>query len=116
MLEIVKREYDMSIKVVGVDKMSANEKEKKRIQVNIDKDLAEEAESVFNELGLNQTSALTAFYKKVVAEGGIPFELKLTEEQKANHRLQNAASQLPATELNSRKEVDDWFKDESYDY
>ncbi|PRY80076.1 type II toxin-antitoxin system RelB/DinJ family antitoxin [Alkalibacterium olivapovliticus] len=91
-------------------------KEKKRVQVQIDKELAEEAELIFNELGLNQTAVLNAFYKRVVADGGLPFELKLSEDQKAFLHLLNATKDLPVEKLSSKEQVDAWFKDEEQDY
>lgn len=96
--------------------MTVKENEKKKVQINIDKDLAEEAEQVFNDIGLNQTSALTAFYKKVVAEGGIPFELKLSERQQADQRLREVAKKAPNTKLDTQEQVEAWFADETQDY
>jgi len=91
-------------------------REKKKIQINMDKDLAEQAETVFNDIGLNQTSALTAFYKKVVAEGGLPFDLHQTPEQKANLDLRESIKGLPVKQLKTRGQVEAWFEDESQDY
>lgn len=89
---------------------------KKKIQVNIDKTLAEQAEAVFHDVGLNQTSALTAFYKKVVAEGGIPFDLHQTSEQKADMALLDATRKIPIKDLKTTDQVKAWFNDESQDY
>ena len=91
-------------------------KEKKRIQVQIDKNLAEEADLIFNELGLNQTAVLNAFYKRVVADGGLPFELKLTDKQKAALDLSKAAEDVPVKKLTTKEDVDAWFKDDEQDY
>lgn len=56
--------------------------EKKRIQVQVDKSLADEGDAVLNELGLTPTTAITMFYKRLVAEGGLPFSTNLTEHEK----------------------------------
>ncbi|MCG0724625.1 DNA-damage-inducible protein [Lactiplantibacillus plantarum] len=48
-------------------------KEKKRVQVKIDKDLADDTEAVLSELGLNPTTAINMFYKRIVANGALPF-------------------------------------------
>jgi len=96
--------------------MEAKERAKKKVQINIDRELADEAEAVFEDIGLNQTIALTAFYKKVVAEGGMPFDLKQTPEQKANRRLREALKGIPVQKLENRKQVEAWFEDESQDY
>ncbi|TLQ28169.1 type II toxin-antitoxin system RelB/DinJ family antitoxin [Lactobacillus delbrueckii] len=55
---------------------------KKRIQVQVDKSLADEGDAVLNELGLTPTTAITMFYKRLVSEGGLPFATHLTEYEK----------------------------------
>ncbi|MDD6834915.1 MAG: type II toxin-antitoxin system RelB/DinJ family antitoxin [Solobacterium sp.] len=42
-----------------------------------DKDVIEQAEAIFNELGLNLTTAINIFLRTAIREHGIPFELKL---------------------------------------
>lgn len=46
------------------------------ITIRTNKQLKQQAEKVFKDLGLNMTTAMTIFMKAVVREGGIPFELK----------------------------------------
>ena len=43
-------------------------KEKKRVQVQIDKELADNTEAVLSQLGLNPTTAINMFYKRIVAD------------------------------------------------
>ncbi len=43
--------------------------------MRIDDALKEEAEDVFDDIGLNLSSAITCFLKKCVAVGGMPFQL-----------------------------------------
>ncbi|KAF1302527.1 MULTISPECIES: type II toxin-antitoxin system RelB/DinJ family antitoxin [Enterococcus] len=64
---------------------------KKKIQVNIDRNLANNVEAVLDSLGLNQTTMITALYKRVEAQGEVPFSLALTKEEKINLELMNAA-------------------------
>ena len=45
------------------------------LNVRTDKELKEQAEDIFKELGLNMTTATTAFLKQVVLCRGIPFPL-----------------------------------------
>lgn len=47
------------------------------LNIRTDKDVKEKAEKIFNELGLNMTSAVNIFLRTVIRERGIPFELKL---------------------------------------
>ena len=67
-------------------------KEKKRVQVKIDKDLADNTEAVLNELGLNPTTAINMFYKRIVAEAALPFKPALSEAERANLRFSGSGS------------------------
>jgi addiction module RelB/DinJ family antitoxin len=88
----------------------------KKVQISIDKELANEAESIFEDIGLNQETALTVFYKKVVAEGGLPFDLKQTPEQQRSCRLHEALKGIPVQKLENRGQVETWFRDGTQDY
>lgn len=46
------------------------------INVRIDTNLKKSAESLFSDLGLNMSTAITMFLKRAVFEEGIPFEVK----------------------------------------
>ena len=46
------------------------------INVRVDTELKQSAESLFNDLGLNMSSAITLFLKSAVRCDGIPFEVK----------------------------------------
>lgn len=47
------------------------------LNIRIDKSIKDQAEEIFNELGLNMTTAVNMFLKTAIREHGIPFELKL---------------------------------------
>ena len=47
------------------------------LNIRTDRDVKEKAEKIFNELGLNMTSAVNIFLRTAIRERGIPFELKL---------------------------------------
>ncbi len=47
------------------------------LNIRTDKEIKEQAEKIFNELGLNMTTAINMFLRSAVRENGIPFELKL---------------------------------------
>lgn len=49
---------------------------KKPIHISVDEDLKEQAETLFNDLGLNMTSAINVFLKQAVKEQAIPFEIR----------------------------------------
>ena len=47
------------------------------LNIRTDKGLKDQAEKIFNELGLTMTTAINLFLRTAVRENGIPFELKL---------------------------------------
>jgi DNA-damage-inducible protein J len=47
------------------------------IRARINPELKDEAESIFTELGLSITEALTLFYQQVRLNRGLPFEVRL---------------------------------------
>lgn len=46
------------------------------ITIRIDKDTKSRAESLFNSIGINTSTAITMFLKAAIKENKIPFELK----------------------------------------
>ena len=46
-----------------------------QVNIRIDDDLKERADKLFNELGLNMTTAFNIFVRQTVRQGGIPFEI-----------------------------------------
>ena len=47
------------------------------VTVRMDRQLKEEAEALFSDLGMNMTTAITIFTKAAVRQGGIPFDVAL---------------------------------------
>ena len=47
------------------------------ITIRMDEDLKHQAEMLFEEMGMNMTTAFTIFAKAAVREGRIPFEIKV---------------------------------------
>ena len=47
------------------------------LNIRTEKAIKDQAESIFNELGINMTTALNMFLRTAIREHGIPFELKL---------------------------------------
>ncbi len=50
------------------------------IRARVDPDLKQEAESVFEALGLTTTQAITLFYQQVTWYRGLPFEVRVPNE------------------------------------
>lgn len=57
------------------------------INVRVDTELKQSAESLFNDLGLNMSSAITMFLKSAVSHDGIPFEVKRVPNAKTRAAL-----------------------------
>lgn len=47
------------------------------LNIRTDKGVKDQAEEIFNELGLNMTTAINMFLRCAIREHGIPFELKV---------------------------------------
>ena len=49
------------------------------LQIRIDDELKNQATAIYNELGIDLSTAVRMFLKKSVVEGGIPFDTKINE-------------------------------------
>lgn len=47
------------------------------LNIRVDKDIKEQADQIYSELGLNMTTAINIFLRTTIREHGIPFSLKL---------------------------------------
>ena len=47
------------------------------LNIRTDRDIKDQAELIFNELGLSMTTAINMFLRTTIREHGIPFPLKL---------------------------------------
>lgn len=47
------------------------------LNIRVDEELKREAEAIFNELGLNMSTAMNIFLRYSVRYGGIPFDLRI---------------------------------------
>lgn len=47
------------------------------LSIRMDRNLKEQADSLFAELGMNMTTAMTVFVRQSVRQGKIPFEISL---------------------------------------
>ena len=84
----------------------------KRVQANVNKKVASQAELVMDELGLNPTVVINALYKKIAATGEIPFSFKLTPEQMDDIKLHQALESIPTKTITSKSDLKDFFDEE----
>lgn len=50
--------------------------------VRLDKDLKKQSEMLYNELGINLTTAINVFLRKSLVVGGFPFDVRIEEPNK----------------------------------
>jgi DNA-damage-inducible protein J len=49
------------------------------INIRVDSKVKEEAEVLFNKIGMNMSTAMNIFLRQSIRYGGIPFEIRLNE-------------------------------------
>lgn len=81
---------------------------KKRIQVQVDRNLAQEGDAVLDKLGLTPTTAITMFYKRLVAEDGLPFSTQLTQREKDELAIQRITADWPVEDLDTPEKIKKW--------
>lgn len=86
-------------------------KEKKRVQVQVDKDLADSTEAVLNQLGLNSTVVINALYSRITATGSLPFALKLSPREKADLDIVEATKKIPNKNISDPEKLEEWLSD-----
>ena len=60
------------------------------LSIRIDRGLKDEADQVFNEMGMNLTTAITIFVRQAVRQKKIPFEITLDSSNEKNISLLDA--------------------------
>lgn len=54
------------------------------LYARIEPELKEQAEAILNSLGIPASNAITMFYKQIVLQKGLPFEVRLPSERPIN--------------------------------
>ena len=83
------------------------------LNIRTDKEIKNQAEEIFNELGLNMTTAINMFLKTVVREYGIPFELKLDVPQETAAESALESKKMLSTFQNVNPRMRKQLKDKS---
>ncbi|MCL1807318.1 MAG: type II toxin-antitoxin system RelB/DinJ family antitoxin [Oscillospiraceae bacterium] len=81
------------------------------LNIRIDKELKEQAEVFFNELGLNMTSAFNVFVRQSLRQGKIPFELSVNTNE-GSHR-QYILRELQKTKETAKQTDAVWHSEEN---
>ena len=69
------------------------------ININVDSNVKKEATELFNSLGLNMSTAINLFLRKSIAEGGIPFELKIRKPTRSLNEALKEAKKIENGEI-----------------
>ncbi len=92
------------------------------LYARIEPDLKNQAEAILSALGIPASSAITMFYKQIVLQNGLPFEVRLPATQhvdissitddQVNKELEKGCADIAAGKTRSAKSVfDDIRKD-----
>lgn len=93
-------------------------KNKKRIQVQVDRTLYEDSNRVLDDIGISQSTLINALLKKVVAEGRVPFDLAQTKSERLNFELERQIRQANIPAVKDPQKVDQYLLengDDRYD-
>lgn len=75
------------------------------VRARIEPSVKISAESILNNLGLSPSEAISLFYRQIVLTRGLPFEIKLPNEE----TLRTFASTDKGEDLTVCKDADDLF-------
>ena len=95
--------------------MANGTREKKRIQVQIDKDVADKTEAIFADLGMTPTTAINLFYKRVIGNNGMPFEVSLTAREQDIKDIQDYSKFVPSEHLDTPEKLAEWLNDDDWE-
>ena len=93
-----------------------------QIAVRVDDDLKKEATEIFNELGLDMSTAVKLFLKQSVLTKSIPFKISLDEYSKEEveqakkdiQKLVKLKSEGVKLDFSKQEDIDKFFGDENF--
>ena len=86
------------------------------LNIRTDKAIKDQADAIFNELGLNMTTAINIFLRTAIREHGIPFSLTLPSAVPARDEMSNAQfNQMMAIGLQQAKTDESFDVDDVFD-
>ena len=82
------------------------------ISIRMDTELKAQAEALFNELGMNLSTAFNIFVRQAVREGRIPFEIRLERPNRETAAAMQEAERIARDpEVKGYEDRDALFKD-----
>lgn len=83
-----------------------------KLQISMDDALKNEAEDIILELGLTPKSAVTVFYKQIIEQGRIPFDIALSERHKRMKSIQKLSQNVPVRNLDTDEKIEEWLNED----
>lgn len=85
------------------------------ITIRIDESLKKESSEIFDQLGMDMTTAIRIFLKQSVMNRGLPFELKLSPQlnDAEFYHLAKSVSPVVKVDVKNPKSVNQYFGDEN---
>ncbi|MBG9368206.1 type II toxin-antitoxin system RelB/DinJ family antitoxin [Streptococcus sp. NLN64] len=85
------------------------------ITIRIDESLKKESSEIFDQLGMDMTTAIRIFFKQSVMNRGLPFELELAPQlnDAEFYHLAKSVSPVVKVDANNPKSVNQYFGDEN---
>ncbi|KRM12164.1 DNA-damage-inducible protein J [Paucilactobacillus suebicus DSM 5007 = KCTC 3549] len=85
---------------------------KKRIQVTMDKGIAESAEFIINKAGLTPGTVISMVYAEINRTGKIPVKPQADAKDLATAKLIDASYNTPSVKLDNDSDIKDFFEDD----
>ena len=73
------------------------------VQIRVDDKLKDDVSAIYDQLGLDLSTAVRIFFKRTVAEQGIPFSMKLNDDSKRSY----ARKRIPQDVMLAMQEMSD---------
>ncbi|MDR1000165.1 MAG: type II toxin-antitoxin system RelB/DinJ family antitoxin [Clostridiales bacterium] len=70
------------------------------LTIRIDENIKQEAERLFNRIGLNMSAAINVFFRQAIREQSIPFELKPYDEYYSGAKMERIMHSIGQAERN----------------
>lgn len=87
------------------------EQVKKRVQITLDKGIAESADYIIKAAGLTPAAVISLLYTEISRTGEIPVKPEVTPQDRATAKL-IAASYQPGQKVESDEEIDAFMDDD----
>ena len=81
------------------------------MNIRMDKEIKKQAESIFNEIGMNMTTAINIFLRQAIRQNGMPFDLTLNVPNAETNAAMKEGSEIIKKGKARFDSADDMFAD-----